>query len=131
MKLGVLINSKNTLSILGNTKGLKSTVAYRILKNIKAVNAEIKAYDETRTKVCEEYANKNDEGKAIIKDNKYDISSDNLIKVNEELDKLINEEVDIDIKKIKLEDIDKVGLSALEISSIEFMLDLKENKEEK
>ena len=34
-------------------------------------------------------------------------------------------EVDIDIKKIKLEDIDKAGLSPFQIESIEFMLDFK------
>ncbi len=131
MKLLQLINAERALGTLGNTKGLSSITAYRISKNIKAILEEIKTYNDTRTKMCEEYADKDKEGKPIIKDNKYIMSTEKEIQLNEELGKLLNEDVDIQIKKVSLVDINKAGLSPLELDSIEFMLDLEEDKEEK
>ncbi len=128
MKLLRLINAERALGTLGNTKGLSSITAYRISKNIKAVLEEIKAYNDTRTKTCEEYADKDKEGKPIIKDNKYIMSTEKEVQLNDELGKLLNEDVDIQIKKIKLNDIDKAGLSPMELDSIEFMIDFEEEK---
>lgn len=118
------------LEILGSTKGLSSVTAYRISKNIKAITEEEKTYQDTRIKMCKEYANKDEKGEPILKDNKYDIPDDKLKEFDDELKKLLDEEVDIEIKKLSLEEIDKVGLSAFDLSNIEFMLDL-ENKEDK
>lgn len=128
MKLLQLINAERALGTLGNTKGLSSITAYRISKNIKAILEEIKTYNDTRTKMCEEYADKAKDGKPIIKDNKYIMSTEKEIKLNEELGKLLDEDVDIQIKKVTLEDINKAGLSPLELDSIEFMLDFEEEK---
>lgn len=128
MKLLQLINAENALSHLGNAKGLSSVTAYRISKNIKTIFEEIKSYNDTRTKICIEYADKDNDGKPVIKNNRYCISRENEIKLNEELSKLLNEDADINIKKVTLEDIDKVGLSPLELDSIEFMIDLKEER---
>lgn len=128
MKLLQLINAENALGTLGNAKGLSSVTAYRISKNIKNILDEIKTYNETRTKMCTEYADKDKDGKPVIKDNRYCMSKENEVKLNEELGKLLDETVDINIKKVTLEDIDKVGLSPLELDSIEFMLEFVEGK---
>lgn len=128
MKLLQLINAERALGTLGNTKGLSSITAYRISKNIKSILEEIKTYNDTRTKMCEEYADKAKDGKPIIKDNKYIMSTEKEIKLNEELGKLLNEDVDIQIKKVSLEDINKAGLSPLELDSIEFMIDFEEEE---
>jgi len=128
MKLLQLINAERALGTLGNTKGLSSITAYRISKNIKAILEEIKTYNDTRTKMCEEYADKDKEGKPIIKDNKYIMSTEKEIQLNEELGKLLNEDVDIQIKKVSLVDINKAGLSPLELDSIEFMIDFEEEE---
>lgn len=128
MKLLQLINAERALGTLGNTKGLSSITAYRISKNIKSILEEIKTYNDTRTKMCEEYADKDKEGKPIIKDNKYIMSTEKEIQLNEELGKLLDEDVDIQIKKVTLADINKAGLSPLELDSIEFMLDFEEEK---
>ena len=128
MKLLQLINAERALGTLGNTKGLSSITAYRISKNIKSILEEIKTYNDTRTKMCEEYADKDKEGKPIIKDNKYIMSTEKEIQLNEELGKLLDEDVDIQIKKDTLADINKAGLSPLELDSIEFMLDFEEEK---
>lgn len=128
LKMRTLVMCESALRTLGNTKGLSSITAYRISKNIKSILEEIKTYNDTRTKMCEEYADKDTEGKPIIKDNKYIMSTEKEIQLNEELGKLLNEDVDIQIKKVTLADINKAGLSPLELDSIEFMLDFEEEK---
>ena len=127
MKLLQLINAEKALYRLGNTKGLSSITAYRISKNIKAISEELKTYNNTRTKLCEEYADKDKDGKPVIEDNKYHIPVESSIELNKQLEQLLNETVDIKIKKVSLEDIDEAGLSPLELDSIEFMLELMED----
>lgn len=126
LKLFQLLNAHDVLEILGNAKGLSGTTAYRILKNIKRISEELKVYEETRKNIVEEKANKDKNGNPIIKENQYDLSSQNLKKCNQEIEKLLNEEVDIEIKKVKLSEIDAIGLSPFQIDLIEFMIDLEE-----
>lgn len=128
LKIRTLVMCERALGTLGNTKGLSSITAYRISKNIKAISKEITDYNDARTKICEEYADKDIEGKPIIKDNKYIMSTEKEIQLNGEIGKLLNEEVDIQIKKVTLDDIDKAGLSPMELDSIEFMIDFEEGE---
>lgn len=124
VKLGTLINAHGTLKELYVQKGLGSVAAYRISKIAKVADEEIKNYNEQRMKLCEKYANKDDEGKAVVKDGNYDISEENMMKFIEELEKLREETVEIPCKKVTLEDIDCAGLSPAMIDSIEFMLEV-------
>lgn len=126
MKLSQLLNAQEALGTLGHAQGLSSVVAYRISKNIKAINLEIKEYDEARRKLCEEKTNKDEEGKPIIIDGRYDLTEEALKEVNNELEELLNEELDITIKQLTLEEIDRAGLSAFQIDSIDFMIEDKE-----
>ncbi len=128
LKMRTLVMCESALRTLGNTKGLSSITAYRISKNIKAILEEIKTYNDTYTKICEEYVDKDKDGKPIIKDNKYSMPLEKEIEVNKQLNQLLDEDVDIQIKKVTLADINKAGLSPLELDSIEFMLDFEEEK---
>jgi len=107
LKLGVLVHAINmkTFMYLNNTRGMKSVIAYRISKNIKEIKKEIDVYEEQRKKLCENYAEKDENGNAIIKNRKYDISKENIQMFNDELKKLEEETVDINIKKVSIEDI--------------------------
>lgn len=124
IKLNDLLIARSALVSLANAKGLSAVIAYHISKDIKLINEEIKNYEETRTKLIEEKANKNEDGNPIIEDDAYSLSNESLVYVEKELNSLLNESIDLDIKKISLNDIDKAGLSPLEISSIEFMLEV-------
>lgn len=125
MKLKDILESKDTLSKLNNTKGMSSVVAYRIGKNIKLLDEELQTYRDVRRKLLEEACNKDENGKLIIdeKNHSYDIPKEKIDKVSEEIEKLEDEELDIKISKISLEDIAKVDLTPKEIISIEFMLE--------
>lgn len=120
-----ILDSMEALNKLNNAHGMSSVVAFRIGKNIKAIEGEVKVFDDVRKKLLEEAANKDENGKAIInKDtNQYDVPANKLEGLAKEIEKLQNEEVKVDIKKVSLEDIEKADLSPRELMSIEYMLE--------
>lgn len=120
-----ILDSMEALNKLNNAHGMSSVVAFRIGKNIKAIESEVKVFDDVRTKLLEESANKDENGKPIIdKDtNQYDVLADKLEALEKEIKKLQNEEVKIDIKKLSLDDVEKADLSPRELMSIEYMLE--------
>jgi predicted DNA binding protein len=87
---------------------------------------ELKPYDDARTKVLEEAANKDKDEKAIIDEatRQYDIPEDKLQEALQEIEKLQNEDINIDIRKVTVEDINKAELTPRELMSIEFMLEV-------
>lgn len=120
-----ILNSMEALNKLNNAHGMSSVVAFRIGKNIKVIEGEFKVFNDVRTKLLEESANKDENGEPIInkETNNYDIPQDQLQKIIQEIDNLQNEEISIDIKKVSIEDISQAGLSPKELMSIEFMLE--------
>ena len=75
-----ILDSMEALNKLNNAHGMSSVVAFRIGKNIKAIEGEVKVFDDVRTKLLEEFANKDENGKPIIdKDtNQYNVPADKL-----------------------------------------------------
>lgn len=122
-----LLNGKAALITLGNTKGLSSVIAYRIAKNIKVIDEELKTFEETRLNIVKEYSNKDKDGNPATKkdvngNEVFDIDNENMKLLSQEIEKLQDEKVDIDIRQLSLEEIDKAELSPLELSSIDFMI---------
>lgn len=120
-----ILGSMEALNKLNNAHGMSSVVAFRIGKNIKAIESEVKVFDDVRTKLLEKFANKDENGNPIIdKDtNQYDVPADKLEALKKEIKKLQNEEVKVDIKKLSLDDVEKADLSPRELISIEYMLE--------
>lgn len=123
IKLGTLIESNKVLNILNQQRGFNGVTAYHIMKNVKAISAELADYEKQRISLCEKYANKGEDGKPIINEKQnYDISIENMKALHDELEKLRAEVVDIPIKKISLEEINAAELSPAMLETIEFML---------
>ncbi len=120
-----ILDSMEALNKLNNAHGMSSVVAFRIGKNIKAIEGEVKVFDDVRTKLLEEAANKDENGKPIIDKgtNQYDVPVDKLEALEKEIKKLQNEEIKVDIKKLSLDDVEKADLSPRELMSIEYMLE--------
>lgn len=128
MKLFELINAQGVLVELNNCKSLSAVTAYRISKNIKLFENELKLYEEQRMKMLKDLADKDEQGEPIVKEKEngqteYVLSEENRNKLAEELSNLLNEEVDADFKKIELEQLNNVCLSPAQIGLISFMID--------
>lgn len=125
IKLGFLVKSTEALAKLNHTEGLDAITAYRIVRNISLIDSELSMYNMQQAKLVEKYCEK-ENGTPVIKDGSYSINKDNMDAYCKELEALFNEDIKISIKTIKLEAIEKAGLSPAQIHSIEYMLDLEE-----
>lgn len=127
MKLLDIINSSKVLSELNQCKDFTAVCAYRIAKNIDEINKELSYYYGQRESLLKKFSDKDSDGNPIIINNngidEYKMSDDNKKKYADELFSLYNEEVSINIKKIKLEQLDCIKLSPADLKSIEFMID--------
>ena len=128
IRLGTLADSQLAVAILNRSEGLDSVPAYRIMKNFKAISDEAENYEKQRIKLCEKYAEKDEEGNPAIKKTKdgdvYVITKENEEKYQEELKALQDELVDVKIRKVSLTDINPAKLAPGFIGAIEFMLDI-------
>lgn len=119
----------NFLSIKFGEKHLPIRVAYAIAVNVEEAAKKIKAYDELRIKLLEKYAEKDEEGKAIIEDDQYKVTD--MEKFNEEFTELKETEVDMNVTTVSLDDLAKCdnpefdSLTVPEISILSFMIEGK------
>lgn len=126
MKLFEVLHRHNVLtSICG--KKLPYKLAYAISKNVKKLEDEIKIIEEGRTALLEEYAVKDEEGKPVIADNKYELG-ENLETYGEEYKKYMDTETDVEIFTVPVSvlDSDDARFDALtveELIHIDFMLE--------
>ncbi|MCI9293216.1 MAG: hypothetical protein HFF01_03190 [Erysipelotrichaceae bacterium] len=126
MKLIELINAMEVISKLYNCKKLNAVTAYRIGKNVKLIQAELDAYNESRKKLIEQYSDKDEHGNAIIKNDQYQFSKENQDKFISNMNEVHQEEIQTEFKKIKLDQLDKVELSPMELESIHFLIEAED-----
>lgn len=155
MKRQDLYNLLNGFEAVKDLKGVK--FAYAIAKNKKLVLAELEIlkdvlkdsdnfieYDKKRIELCEKYCTKDDKGKPVIKNRKYDGLTkneeftkkldelgekfkeviDEKKKRAEEYKNLLDEEVEFEFYKIKLENVPE-DITAAQIESVDAILEDK------
>lgn len=129
LTLGDLLNAKDALNKLAETKGLKASTAFVIARNIREINPQYEEYDKTYKDILNKYAVKDDKGEILIID-------DNQIKLIEgksedyfvELSELLNVEVEMPISPVALDELDGAELSPMDMLNIDFMIKEPEDK---
>lgn len=117
-----LLNSIPTLQKLSQ-KQLPIKVSYTISKNIKAIEEELKIYEEERQKLIKKYAELDKEGKPKVNDNgNYIIKQENQLDFNKEVLELLNIETDVNISKIDLNALEGLKISPSELTSVNFLI---------
>lgn len=108
--------------------------AFLLGKIAKAVGGEIEQYQATRKALCERYANKDGEGKAIMlgaddkpvaegQPGRYDIPIESMEAFNKEHAELVATEVSIPGTKIKVNDLAGVKIAPVHLISLEWLID--------
>lgn len=92
---------------------IPAKTAFKFAKIVKEIEANITQFNTTRGELLGRLANKDADGKPIIIENNYDLSQENLIVFNQEINQLL--EVDIPINPISIDEIEKVEISVDEI----------------
>ena len=104
-------------------------ISYAIAKNVKKLAEEHADYEKQRIKLCEEFANKDNDGNPVSVDGKYDIPNDSLKEFNDSVNELRDTEIDVDIHSVSFSELDKCDTNerydiptVSDVSSMEFML---------
>lgn len=111
-------------------QSLPSKLSYSISRNLKNLEEEVKNYNEEREKICKRLAKKDEEGKPITKDGKYDIDEENKQILNDELNALLDTDINVEIYMVEIDPIlDQCDAAeryhvptARELMELEFMI---------
>lgn len=114
MKLKVMTNPNfaPTLQKLMSSP-IPAKTAFKLAKLVKEIEANIVQFNTTRGALLERLSNKDAEGKPVIIENNYDLSPENLLVFNQEINQLLDEE--IPINPISIDEIEKVEITVEEI----------------
>jgi len=81
-------------------------LTYALSKHKDSIQKHSVDFDKARIAICEEYADKDDDGKAIINpDSGYKLSEENLKTVNEKVFDLLEEEVEVPDYQVSVNDL--------------------------
>lgn len=121
-----LINSTDGLKGLSQ-KQLKARSAYAVSKILKAADAEMNTFNETRMELIKKYGEKDETGelKSDEQGNVHIIDK-MLSTFNKELQELLNTTVDINANKIRIEDIGDVDFTPAEMAQLDDFIEFDE-----
>ena len=89
------------------SKRLPVKVAYAISRNLDKMNNIITSYETARKTLLDQYAEKDEEGKAKVKDGNYVIQEDQKQAFSDEMTELLEVENEIDLHTINMDEVEK------------------------
>lgn len=124
LKLSDLVNAVQSLGIISK-KDLPVKASYALSKNIQKIDNELKAFNETRTKLFDKYDEKvKKEGKDLTR-----IPKEKVEIFQEELNAILDQEVEIDLWMIDINGFGETNVTTGDLMAIDFMIeDKKEDK---
>lgn len=112
-------------SMFGN-KRLPVKIAYAISKNVNAVADAMKAYDETRKNLLDQFAKKDEKGEPVINNGQYEI--EDAEGWNNEIRELLETETEVQVHTVSIDEFEKCDdprydtLTVAEMSILKFMI---------
>lgn len=126
VQISELINSTETLQKLAQ-KDFKAKLAWQIARLLKAAEAEIQSFNETRMNLIRKYGEKDESGE-LVTDEKGNcrIENDSLNDFTNELNELIATEVEINANKIKIDQLNDLDFTPSDMAILEPFIDFEE-----
>ena len=119
VKISELLNSVETLQKL-STKDFKAKLAWQIARLLKAAEAEIQSFNDTRIQLIRKYGEKGEDGQLITDENgNCKIVENEVGNFNSELNDLLNSIVEINGNKIDIEQLEDLDFTPSEMSILE------------
>lgn len=132
LKLSELINiNVCTTGIVRTTEAMKGSLLFKLNNNIKAFKPHIEAFNETRKKVVEKFATKDDEGNCIMEKveqgENYTFDPSVHEEMSKELQDLLDITIKVDLTSIPLSTFQEITFDTSKVegfdSFIEFLVD--------
>ena len=126
VKISDLLNSTETLQKLAK-KDFKAKLAWTVARLLKAAEAEIQNFNETRMNLIRKYGEK-DENDELLTDEKGNckIPPENISVFTDELNELMSAEVEINANKIKMDLLEDVEFTPQEMAQLEPFVEMDE-----
>lgn len=128
MKLGEINEATTNLSRIAEKK-FPAKISYAIAKNVELLKKEYQDLEQQRVKLCEMYADKDEEGKPIVEDGKFSFQEREQQKFQMEYEDLLKEEAVLDFHMVDAVELEKCDLNerydvptAEDYMSMNFML---------
>lgn len=115
IQLKQLDEIKVSLSKLLTAPGVPARVAYRAAKFSKAIAKEIEEMEEARVELVKKYGK--DDGKG-----NFSVTTENQDTFKEQYDEVLKEEIELPDVQLKIDDLEKSGLTMLDIANLAFLL---------
>ena len=108
-------------------KQLKARSAYTIAKILKAADAEMETFNNSRVDLIKKYGEKKEDGELNTDENgNVRILPEALESFNTELKELLDTSVEINANKVKIEDLGDVEFTPAEIAQLDAFIDFDE-----
>ena len=126
VKISELIDSISTLQKLAQ-KDFKAKLAWSIARLLKAAEAEIQSFNETRMNLIHKYGEKNENGE-LITDEKGNCTliKDKVQDFNTELNELLASEIEINANPINIEMLEDLDFTPSDMAVLEAFIDFEE-----
>lgn len=129
MKLGEINKATTNLSRIAEKK-FPVKVSYTIAKNVELLKKECQDLEQQRVRLCEMYADKDEEGKPITEDGKFVFQEGEQQKFQMEYEELLKEEAALDFHTVDARELEKCDLNerydvptAEDYMAMDFMLE--------
>ena len=126
LTIAELINSAETLKKLAQ-QDFKAKLAWSVARLLKAAEAEMQSFNETRMNLIKKYGEKGEDGE-LVTDEKGNckIEPEAAANFTNELNELIATEIEINANKIPIDLLEDVNFTPSEISILEPYIELDE-----
>ena len=118
-----IVESQEVMRTLSN-KPLRGRAAFKVARLLKKLEAELTTFNDTRVKLIESYAKKDEDGQFVTNDkNEYQFDQDNANKFVDEINKLLLEPIEVDANPISIDEIEELDFTPSEMAALEPFLD--------
>lgn len=122
LTMGEILNAAPVLTKLTN-QTFSGAATFKIARLLKALDKEITIFEETRTKMVQDYGEKDEKGMLIEKDGQIHVMSDKIETFNSEINALLKSEIEINSEKLSIDYFENIELTPVEASLIEVVVE--------
>lgn len=119
VNLKQIVESQEAMRKLSD-KQLRGRTAFKMSRLLKKLEAELTTFNETRLKIIEKYAKRNEDGSFMTNEkNEYQFTEEDANKFMEELNKLLEEPIELDANPILLDEIEELDFTPSEMAMLD------------
>lgn len=122
MKIKQLVQITQVLEKFVNEK-LSIKLSYKIMKFLKATEADITFYKEKLTKIIEEYSERAEDGSIKMIDNNFKIKESEIDNFNKSYSELEEIKVELPNIKFKLDELEEIKVSPAELYVLDNLIE--------